>query len=177
MDRKKYISIIIQLFIFLILLVLQISFLSNLNLYIKSFNIILVTLVFLVLLASSLRFLGFAIFAGLVLDVYSGLPFGIFMITLLTTSIIIGVLSENMFTNRSLYSLLVLGVIASVVYHIIFLIVLGLIYLIGASDIFVTVNFWQSILYQAINSVILIVIGFWLVNKLSNKFRPTFLKI
>ena len=98
------------------------------------------------------------------------------MVTFLVTAVAIGILSENMFTNRSLYSLLVLGVIASVVYDLIFLLVVGLIYLVGASEIFVSGQFWQSILFQAINSVILVAVGFWLVNKFSNKFKPTFLR-
>jgi rod shape-determining protein MreD len=176
MERERIISFLIQLVVFLIMLVLQISFLSNFNLYIRSFNLILVILVFLVLLVDPVRYLGFAVIAGLLFDMHSGLSFGVFMVTFLVTAVAIGILSENMFTNRSLYSLLVLGVIASVVYDLIFLLVVGLIYLVGASEIFVSGQFWQSILFQAINSVILVAVGFWLVNKFSNKFKPTFLR-
>ncbi|OQA36601.1 MAG: hypothetical protein BWY53_00459 [Parcubacteria group bacterium ADurb.Bin326] len=110
--------------------------------------------------------LAFALLAGFILDVYSNLPFGSFMITFFLISISLDVLFYNFFTDRSLYSILVLSLIGITIYNFSFILILSGSYLLGFSDFLVNQNYIWNYLLQLLVNGLVIAIGFYLSNRL-----------
>lgn len=157
-------------------ILLHIAASSSPNVVIGSFNVVLIALVMLVSLADFSVVVFFAVGGGLILDIYSNLPFGSFMLTLLITAIALEVLFYNFFTNKSLYSLLLLGLIGTTIYSCAFLVISGFIYLAGWSNFFIGADYFWSFFKQAIANGAGLFAGFYLSNYLSKKFKPVFLR-
>ena len=155
--------------------IFQTTFLANFNIWFRNINLILVALVFLIGALDISQAIIYVILAGLFLDIYSGLPFGIFMLSLFMTLIILEILMINLLTNRSYYSLISLGIIGVVVYNSLLFLVVGFMYLIGASDIMFNWGYGGESLIQLINMVVFLSFIFWIANKLSSRFKPIFL--
>lgn len=163
--------------IFIIFIVsFQVSFLGNINKFLANFNIVLAVLVVLVSLVDYRNVLFFSLVSGFLMDVYSGLPFGIFMGSFFLMSVVLEILFLNFFTNHSYYSLISMGLISIIIYNIIFVAIRWMIYIIGAADFLVGTGFWLDFLYQIISIFLIITFLFWLINTLSKMFKPTFLK-
>ncbi|MFA5029441.1 MAG: hypothetical protein WC518_01665 [Patescibacteria group bacterium] len=169
-------KIIIFILIILLVFIVQNAFLDNLSFFFFSFNLLLITLVLLVDLADFKLALWFSLVGGFLLDTYSSLPFGIFLLTLFLTAIVLKFLFFNFFTNRSLYSLIILGLVAVLVYQGGFLLLSSLFYLLGFSDFLAGWSFIWLISAQLVNMTIVLTVSFWLINKLSKFFKPIFLK-
>jgi hypothetical protein len=113
----------------------------------------------------------FSVVGGFILDVYSNLPFGSFMIVLLIISVSLEILFYNFFTNRSLYSLLILGLIGVTIYDASFVLISGFSYLAGWNNFFIGQNyFWQYLKQLAVNSLLLF-LSFYVLNYFSRKFK------
>lgn len=126
-----------------------------------------------VLLVLSIKFLdfptklAFAIISGFILDVYSNLPFGSFMMTFFLVVIFLDVLFYNFFTDRSLYSIIILALIGVTICNFSFILILGGFYLFGFGDFFINQNYiWSYLLQLPINGG-LVALGFYLSNRLS----------
>lgn len=163
-------------FAVIFLLIFQISFLDNFNLFLFDFNLVLVVLVLIVAIRDFKYALIFLLLAGIVMDIYSSLPFGIFIATLFLTAIILELLFLNFFTNRSFYSLVFMGLIAVISYHLFFLSISGFLYLINLSDFFVGRGDWFNFIWELAMTTIVLSICFWFINKLSKLFKPIFLR-
>ena len=162
-------------FIFLtLILAFQISFLANFKI-LANFNLVLVILVLFVFLTDFKKSLAVSLWSGLIFDLYSPLPFGIFIFSFAVASIVLEFLLQNFFTNRSFYSLIFLGFFGAVVYHLVFLITNGLIYLIGNSEFLPTVSHWYLFFGQIITTIFLLAICYLLIDKISKRFKPMFL--
>lgn len=160
----------------LILLLAQLAVGSGFGSLSGKINLILVTLVVLINLASFPSVAIFAVVAGILLDVYSGVPFGIISISLFTTAILGELLFVNFFTNFSFYSLLIMGLVAAVFYHLLFsLLVVGS-YVVGLSDFAPRLNDFYGLAWQVLSAEILLVVAYFLVNSLSRRFKPIFLR-
>ncbi|MEK7652972.1 MAG: hypothetical protein AAB358_00600 [Patescibacteria group bacterium] len=140
-----------------------------------NFNLVLVILVLFVFLADFKKSLAVSLWSGLIFDLYSPLPFGIFLFSFAASFIILEFLLQNFFTNRSFYSLIFLGLFGAAVYHLIFLIASGLIYLIGGSEFLPTASYWYLFLGQIVTTVFLLAICYSLIDKISKRFKPMFL--
>lgn len=160
----------------LILLLAQFAIESSFGILSGKINLILVALVVIINLSSFSSVAIFAVVAGLLLDVYSGLPFGIISLTLFTTAVLGELLFINFFTNFSFYSLLIMGFLAAVFYHLLFsLLVVGS-YLIGLSDFAPRLTDFYGLAWQVLSAEILLVSAYFLVNSLSRRFKPIFLR-
>jgi len=95
---------------------------------------------------------------------------------MIITSAILEVLFYNFFTNRSLASLLVLSLIGTTVYNMVFLSISGFAYYFGWSDFFADWDYGWSFLGQLIANAIVLLLGFYLFNFLSKRYKPVFLK-
>ncbi len=184
MNYKKWYKFVIYFILIALAMIFQITFLGNFNLFFKNFNLMLAILVLLIGLTDFKTVLVYLVLSGVLMDIYSSLPFGVYLMTFFLLAIILEILFLNFFTNRSFYSLITMGIIAVIIYNIFFLLISGFSYLIGASplrligasEFFLADRLWLNIFYQLTNIIIILSFAFWLINKISRRFKPTFLK-
>lgn len=160
----------------MLLVVFQISFLFKLNLFFQSFNLVLALLVVVIFVAQIETVFYYLVFAGLLLDIYSGQPFGIFLISYLVTAVALEILFLNFFTNRSFYALIIAGIISILIFNATFWLMSGFLYLVGLNDFWILQFIWRGIFYQIIAMVMVLAAAFTAVNSFTKRFKPIFLK-
>lgn len=170
-----YKIIIFTIFIALVAII-QITLLGSFGGYFSSFNLLLALLVILLFLIDFRWITYFTIISGLILDIYSSLPFGLFMISTFLAIMVSNFLLFNFFTNRSFYSVIFVGLLAILSFNAVFLITAGIIYLLGISDFYIDKNYWLELAYQIVNISIILTILFFLINLFSQKFKPNFIR-
>lgn len=162
-------KLITNLLLILLITILQLSLLPFLD-FLTHLNLTLCSIIF-ITLANYWQGLWWALGAGLILDLYSSLPFGSLTLILLLTTILINFIFKKLFTHRTFPALLSLGLIATLFYQITFLILNYFFYLIKLTSFITPLNkiYFSAFLYQIIlNLIFLILLG------LINKFRPKF---
>lgn len=157
------------------LIILQLAVEGNLNFFGGRINLALVILIILVNLAEFSWVVIFSVATGLLLDVYSGLPFGVLSVSLFLTGASLKALFLNFFTNFSFYSLLLLGLIAVVIYNLFFMAAIGLIYFVGLSDYLPGTDYFFKIIWQIFTTELIMILAYYFINSLSRKFKPVFL--
>ncbi|MFA5124488.1 MAG: hypothetical protein WC473_01495 [Patescibacteria group bacterium] len=143
--------------------------------YLAFINLIFATLVVLVNLRSISESLIFAAVSGIVLDVYSGLPFGLTAVSLVLSAAVMEILVANIFSNRSFYSLVGLGAIGLVIYRLIFALFAQSLFFFGLTDATVGWNFWLQTAQELILTSLLLAVVFFVIDRWSNSFRPNYL--
>jgi hypothetical protein len=166
----------LSVIIIILAVAIQVAYLSSFGTYWGSFNIVLAGLVFLLYFLDFRWILFFAITSGFLLDIYSSLPFGIFLISLFATVFVLEMLLSSFFTNRSLYSVLSLGGVAVVFFNVMFLIISGLTYLLGVNNFYISAGYFIGLVYQVVNVLIVLAVLFFLANSFSRKFKPNFIR-
>jgi len=169
------ISIVINFFLILILGIIQVSFLSTWPWPVSSLNLILSLIIFYAVINGYEKSLWLAFGSGLFLEVYSGLYFGVTVLSLMLTVIIINVLFNNFFTNRSYYSLMILGIIGTAAYNLIILVLCFFLNFIKLSPISITPDFWAQFFWQSIFNLIILTIIFYAYHISTNRLRSFFL--
>jgi len=172
-----YSKVIINIILILGLVIFQLSFISGLPLGINNLNLILVILIFILSLFSLNLALWWVIGIGLMLDMLSFMPFGVYLACLSSTIIITSFLLNHFFTNRSLYSFFALVGITTIIYEL-FLNVSGYLILVISNQelsIIINTNFWLIKLYQLSLNLLATLIIFFILNFISNRFKPVFL--
>lgn len=169
--------IIFNLFLVLILVVLQISFFPLLNYPANNLNIVLTVVIFITVILSYRLGFFWAVLSGIIIDLYSINSFGIVTLALVATVLGINILFDNFFTNRSFYSLLILGLIGTVLYNFIILILKFIFYFLKINNLNPSLNrFWfYDFFWQMILNLVLISIIFLFFNSLSKKLKSVFL--
>lgn len=172
-----YSKIIINIILTLFLTTIQLSFISGLPTGLNNLNLILVILVFILSLVNLDLAVWWVIGAGLLLDMFSSAPFGLYLICLSLTIIIINFLLTNFFTNRSLYSFFALVGIATVAYEILLTVAGCLVQFIGAAevDLILNKNFWLAKLWQLCLNLLVTFVIFYFISFVSKRLKPVFL--
>lgn len=173
-----YSRIFINFLLLIGLVIIQISFINGLPTVFKNINLIIIVLVFILGLVGFNSAFWWAVGAGLFLDIFSFLPFGINLLCLLATLLLINFLLTNFFTNRSLYSFLVLNFFYTLIFRFF---VISLNYIVDSFAkknfaIHYNLNFLINESSALILNFILVVIIFYLLSFLSVRFKPVFLK-
>jgi cell shape-determining protein MreD len=154
-------KIITNIILIILIGIIQVSFLTTWPVPISSLNLILSLIVFLTVLVSYQQALVWAFTGGIFLELFSALPFGVTTLGFLLTVIVINFLFNNFFTNRSLYSLVFLGFIASITNSLLSL-VLTTVAAVLVNDIsFLDFNFWSMLFWQPILNVIILGVVFF----------------
>jgi len=154
---------------------LQIAFISGLPGWFSSLNLVLVVLVFILGFASFNFAFWWSVGIGLMLEIFSFLPFGAHLITLSLTIIIANFLLNYFFTNRSLYSFLALVALATIAYELIINSV-SLIFTQADQYFFFTgASFWISVAERICLNLLFTFLIYYLVHFLSRNLRPVFL--
>lgn len=166
-----------NLLLIIFIALLQVSFFSSFSYPANQINLILTVLIFVLFLADFKASLYFAIGCGIILDLYSLSFFGFFASILLLTIFIVYLLFKNFFTNKSLYSLLVLGILGVIIYNALLIIYYFFFSLWKMNIYFGQPNgqFFLSALWQLIFAVIILLILFLITHFISDKWKSVFL--
>jgi len=138
-------------------------------------NLVLVVLIILVNLADFYWVVLFATASGLLLDVYSGLPFGLLAGSLFLTALALSLLFNNLFSNFSFHSLLLFGLIAVLSYNLFFTGLVVLAYSLGFSDYLPHWDYFYKVLWQIATTELLMIGAYYFINSWSKKFKPAFI--
>jgi len=169
------ISILINLISLLFLVFLQISFLSTWPFPVNSLNLILSLVIFLTAIVNYHRGLAWALGGGLMLDIYFSNLFGAATLGLFLTAFGINFLFNNFFTNRSLYSLLILGFLGTVGYNLIIFGFKLLASIFGFSIVELGFDPWIMIFWQPVLNLIILAIIFFTYYISSGRLKNIFL--
>jgi len=172
MNRNILIFLVI-----LALVVVQISFLNQLSSDIVSLNLILLFLVFIVFRLEIIPLLWWSLVVGFILDLFSAFPFGTTMIVTIITSLSLHFLFQNFLTNRSLYSFVLLTIIGTLIYNILFFLGSLIFHSLNLQNYYLLSGsqFWAGLFWQIILNSIIAFPFFLVIRFLSNRFQRRFL--
>jgi rod shape-determining protein MreD len=155
----------------------QISFLYEFNYLREHLNLVLVFAILLVVISRFENGLIFALFAGLILDLYSPFNFGILTVALLTTTFIINILLRKLITQKSIYSLLIVIIVGTTVYNFIIWSLINIFYWLDWN--FLTIAFSTHLVYQIFGQILLhslVIVIFWiLIKSIKRQIKSKFL--
>ncbi|GEM_PF-192305 len=173
-----YRKTITNTFLIIALSAVQLSFISSLPGYLNDLNLILVVLVFVLGLGGLNQALWWAVGAGVLLDIFSFYPFGVFLIGLSLSVMAVNLLLTNFFTNRSLYSFFGLTIFFTLFYNLILNTFFYFLSPVGAETaLFVfDVKFWTNLFARVAVNMAAALIVFYIVNFAGNKLKPAFLE-
>ncbi len=161
-----YIKRTLQIIAILALVSLQISLISPLFFPAGTFDIVLASALFIVVMVNFELGLFFVLIGGSMMDIYSNMPFGLILLNMLATVFIINILFNNFFTNKSLYSLLVLGIFGVGISRLAQIVERYFAYLIKATNISLELNslYFRQCLWQAILTAFFLAAMFYIYN-------------
>jgi cell shape-determining protein MreD len=116
----------------IIVFIIQRSFLNSFSNVLNRIDLFLFLIIWLFIFFDFKSSFNFALISGLLLDVFSFYPFGIYTLVFLSTVLLADFVWNNFFTNRSIYSFLALSFIL-ILFHSIFL---YLLFFIAESNLF-----------------------------------------
>lgn len=141
-------------------------------------NLVVVAVIFAFLVLGRDRAWFLALTAGWFLDVWSFHPFGLSMLSLLASAVIVHLVLENWLTNRSLYSFLLLTVIAISADALIYNILSTILDWSGSSAQFFLISgaFWEFLIWSILLGAVIVGLFFNLLAVVSRRLQPFFLK-
>ena len=164
-------KIIVNVILVITLGIIQVSFLTTWPRPISSLNLILSLVTFLTVLVSYRQALIWAFVAGLFFELYTSLPFGVISLSLMFSVILINFLFSNFFTNRSFYSLILLGFVASIIYSL-FVFLFSLVGVVIFENLYLfDFDFSSTFFWQPILNVLILMIIFFTFNFSTGKLK------
>ncbi|NQU83298.1 MAG: hypothetical protein HQ536_01160 [Parcubacteria group bacterium] len=118
-NLQGIIRIFIHLSIIFLLVVYEATFVQVFDHPLSYLDVVLSVIIYLTVVFNLNLALWWSVVAGFLVDLYSLLPFGTTIFALIITAFVIRYLFITFFTNRSLYSLLLVGALGTLVYKII----------------------------------------------------------
>ena len=178
--KKFFLSILSDLAILLFLTLIQLSFVMTLPRPLENLNIILSFIIFITVILNYHRGLFWAVGAGILLDIYTLEPFGVTSISLYLTVIIMNYLFDHFFTNRSYYTLFVLGILGTALFNILLILVKMMLSWFNIKSLlsqpkFIFTSFLSDVVWQAGLNVLCLFIIFFVFNYMSRKAQSVFL--
>lgn len=170
-------KIILNIFLLLAIAALQKGFVVSLPYFLSGANLIIISIVFILGVYGFWTAFYWTIGAGAILDIYSFVFFGNYLLSFLLVLFLANFLFDYLFTNKSLYSFLMIVFVGSIFFEIFFTFFyyLEIFFKKGTFDIILDANFFSLKLYGALSNLIFSVIVFNALNFLSNKLKPVFL--
>ena len=153
----------------------QIAFISGLPGWFNNLNLLLVVLLFILGFVSLDLALYWALGAGLVLELFSFLPFGAYLVSLVLTVVVANFLLNYFFTNRSLYSFLALAALATAIYELIIYVTVFILAEISPGEFSLDSNFLAASFKQIGLNLLGALLIFYLIHFLLRNFKPVFL--
>jgi rod shape-determining protein MreD len=171
----KYKPLLLVLLV-LVTIILQLAIEGSFNFLSGKVNLVLIVMILLVNLENFDAVAWFAVGAGLLLDIYSATPFGTMSLSLFFSAVVCSVLFNNFFTNFSFYSVMILGLISIIAYHLIFFVISAGLFFFGLSDFFPQLDYLYRVIWQVVVTELMMAVAYYLVNIFSGKFRPMFIR-
>lgn len=167
---------IINVFFIILAALFQTSFLNNEPFPFNRMKIILLAIIFLTLTESFYNYY-WLIFGGLILEFYSQYYFGVLFLTYFITFFIIVWSFKNLFTNKSLYSFIIIGLIAFLSYNFFIYIFSGLTSLIMKNYLSIKLDqyYFLTLISEIILNLISLVILFIFYRFISKKMKAVFI--
>ncbi|MFA5076389.1 MAG: hypothetical protein WC480_03165 [Patescibacteria group bacterium] len=170
----KFISYLI-LAVFLVFF--QTAFINALPLPWNQLNLVMVILFFVVLIVDYRFGLWATVVCGLISENYSPFIFGSIILSFLISIVVINFLFKLLFTNRSLFSLLILGGIGLMLYRLanLFYVYLGYIFNLDWHKIVVDAVYLSNLVWQLFFTLFGLLVVFLATRVLTKRFRSVFL--
>lgn len=164
-------------------LILAITFILILQIFVVNFlpypfnhiNIIFLSMLWLIILASDTGVLWFGIFILYISDLFTSLPFGINSSSMLISLVLIGWFLLNIFTNRSLYMVFLSSIIGLTFYRILFFIFLGIYNLITHDSVLPAKEVLMDVAWEIILSSIALLVFYFISSKFIRKLNPNYI--
>ncbi len=172
-----YSKIIINTLLIIALVVIQLSFVSGLPTLFSKINLSIIALIFILGVGNFKLALWWAIGVGLILSIYSFIPFNVYLVCFLATLFFINFLLTNFITNRSLYSYLTLTIFAYIFFKILMYSLSYLAFFISREEINLNfeIGFWANEFSGLAINLLAVLIIFYLLNYISKNLKPVFL--
>ena len=172
-----YIRLIGKFFLIIILACLEISFISGLPGFLNQFNLVIISLVFILAFSELKDILLWSAGVGIIFELYSFLPFGIYLLTIISAAFFIKILITNFFTDKSLYSFLAVTFFSIIYYDFCLALLTYSSHVIFHKEIIYEFNrqFWLNKLYLMITHLSAVFIIFNFLSFVSKKLSPVFL--
>ncbi len=172
-----YLKILGQIIFFSLIALFQIGFVGALSVWFSEINLILLVLVFFLGFNKLKTVLFWGAGMGLIYDLYTFVPFGAYIISLLITIFLAYFLMVNFLTNRSIYSFLILTSFAVFCFEFFSFIIINISGLIFNQEFLFVFNkaFFLYKIYGLFLNLFLMAIFLYLFNFFSPKFKPVFL--
>lgn len=173
MHKKYFFHILIIIIIFAV----ENSFLSGLPLYLNRLNLMLIALVFVLGLVNLTAAVLWSIGFGILLDIYSFSFFGINVVSLILTVLLVNFFLVKFFTDRSLYTFLALTGLATVICELLSSALGHIGGILSGKEIIATWNgdFFKAEFFQISFNLAAAFLIFYSVHYISKRLRPVFL--
>ncbi len=175
--QSNFLSWFSQIFLFCFLFILDISFLPILP---KPFNmphLLLDAALFLTIIFNLKTAIKWAGAAGLLLDITGAMPAGAHLIAFLAAVGGINFFLRRIFTSRSLYSVIILGIMGQLIYALSltgFLSFYKLVKALPFSPLSINGE-WSFFLTQIVVNLLLIIFSFFITRRLNKRLKSVFL--
>jgi len=166
-------AVLLGLF-FLVVVIIQLSFIKQLPFGLVYLELALLVLVFFLIIYGLKLTLPWIVVVGLVLDVFNFSSFGLNLICLILTFVLLNLFLINILTANSLYTYIVLVSLGIIFSILIKLFIFQLIFNSGLDNL-INFNFWLSLLKSLIVNLSLTIVSFYILSSLNYKLKPAFL--
>lgn len=173
------IKVLKHIFLFFILAITQIAILPNMPSVLEKLNIVLVVVIFIAVVYEFYMSAAYALLLGFLLDLYSSLPFGAMILSLMITLYVIYKIFKKLLTNKSFYTLIGLTIVGTFVHSLILYIYLYIIFFVQTKDMelikklsFMTT---QDFLWQLLFNLIAITCLFMFFHVAGRRFKAVFI--
>ncbi|MBL7057881.1 hypothetical protein ISS03_00945 [Patescibacteria group bacterium] len=173
MKKKLFLHAIICL----IICIYQISFVSGLPLPIAYVDIVSISIIFVLLIRGFEFALLWVVFSGLVMDTILFFPFGAHMIAFFISFLFVNSLNTNYFTDKSLYSTIILFVVLLFTQNLILYLLSSLFYAFNiVSQVQVPLLFFKYEMAKITINIVFMALLFYTLSFFTNNLKSVFLK-
>jgi len=173
-------SVLRKIFILTAVLTFHIAFVPALSVPMSLLNVVLVFLIFISVVYEFYHSLAYGLVMGLFLDLYSALPFGAMLLSLMITLYVVYKVFQHLLTNKSFYTLLGLTGLATIVYNLVLYFYLLLFYFVQTKDkellVGLSVQKGHDFLWQLLLNLVFAALLFFVFNSISRKFKAVFIE-
>jgi hypothetical protein len=176
---KKIIRVSLHLFLVFLAITVEVGVFKKMIFPFNQITIILPAVIYLMVVFNLNRALWWAVAGGFLLDLFSVLPFGSSAVALVIAVAAMRQLFIRFFTNRSLYSLVFLTMLGTIIYKCV-TICLGFVPVIlgdGIQLFYFNFYFFKNFLALVVANIFVVSAMFFVTNLFSKRLKPVYVSI
>jgi len=176
---KKFLKILLHLFLVFLAVTIEVGVFKKMVFPFNQVTIILPVVIYLMVVFNLNYGLWWAVAGGFLLDLFSVFPFGSSAVGLVVAVAAMHKLFIRFFTNRSLYSLMFLTMLGTLIYKCVTIclsfipIILGE----GMRLFYFNLYFFKNFLALTIANIFVVSLMFFITNLLSKRLKPVYVSI